>query len=280
MCFSSDNTASDIAQQNRADEVARQARITAGMSKINSVFDGGPMGVNAATSYDPSKTYYNADGSTYSPSAAGAGGYGDGIGGIARRMVDGMGGGASPQDLISQGKLFTGTQTTGGFNDAFYNGQKQAYVDYAQPQADHQAGLAHDQEVYALARSGLLDSLAGQKENSELTRQEDQNRIDIQNQGQNVANQARSNVEQARGNLVSELNATGDDAAAAAGAVRQAQNLYQPVGFSPLGQLFSSFTQGLSSIGSNANNNYGGLFNQLPALFNRGGSGSSSVVTG
>ena len=295
MCFfGGDNTASDIAAQNRADQQARQARITSGMADINNVFDGQKSGSGVATSYDPSKTYYMADGTQYAPYKAGtSGGPFNGapgtIGGILEGVFNGLGGRTGtptaasgvegdPNQLAKEGKLFTGVTSTGGFNDDFYNKQKQAYIDYAQPQADHQAGLAKDQMVYALSRSGLLDSMAGQKENSEFGLAQDQNRIDINNQAQNVENDARSRVENARGNLVSELNATGDDAAAAAGAVRQSQTLYQPVGYSPLGNMFSTFTQGLSNIGSNAQNNYSGLISQLPALFGGGGGGSSRVV--
>ena len=211
MCFSAlfgggDNSANDIAQQQRADEVARQQRIKDGMASINNVFD----------------------------------------------------------------------NPTTGFTPAFYAKQGQAYTDYATPQVQHDYGLAKDQEVYSLARSGLLDSTAGQKTNSELSYTNDKALTDIANQAQNTENAARSNVEQTRGNLVAELNASGDNAAAAAGAVRQAQNLYQPVGFSPLGNAFQGFTSGLAAIGSNSGNNYQGFFNQSPSLF--GGGNASTLV--
>lgn len=275
MCFGGgDNSANDIAQQDRADEVARQGRITSGMQKINNVFNGTTTGDGVATgAYDPTKTYYNADGSAYSstPSA----GSGSGLGGLF--------GGApaqTPQSLINSGQLYTGTKTTGGFGDDFYNGQKQAYLDYADPQIDHQYGLAKDQTVYALDRSGLLDSLAGQKQNAELSTTNDQARLDAANEGQNVENQARSNVESTRSNLVAQLNATGDDQAAADAATRSAQSLYQPQGFSPLGNAFASFTSGLSNIGANSGNQYSGLINMLPTLFGGKSGASSTVVSG
>lgn len=292
MCFGGDNTASDIAQQQRQDETARQARIASGMSDIDRIFSGSSAGTGVATSYDPSKTYYNADGSVYKaagPNTTGAlGAYGGTPGGLQFANLFGVPGysaATSPEDLIKAGKLYTGVSNTGGFDDAFYAKQGQGYEDYALPQIDHQYGLAKDQEVYALARSGLLDSTAGQNENSELSRTNDQARIDVGNQAQNYENQSRSNVEQVRSNLVSELNATGDDQAAAAAATRQAQNLYQPVGYSPLGDAFATFTSGLSNIGANAGNNYAGLLGRgggagLPALFGGASRGSSSIVSG
>lgn len=189
MCFGGDGGAGDIAKSQRADELARQARIASGMARINSIFD------------DPNT----------------------------------------------------------GFNDAYYDRIRQGYVDYAMPQLEKSFGRARDQLIYALDRSGLLSSSAAIDKNAELGQEFDQNRIDITNKGFDVAKNARQNVEQARGSIVSQLNATGDDQAAANAAIRQSQALSMPQGYSPLGQLFLNFTSGLSQIGSNARNDYSGL---------------------
>ena len=267
MCFGGDGGAGAIAQQQRADEVARQARIKTGMDKINSIFDGSATGATGvATSYDPSKTYYYADGKAYVPATAnsffGAGNLG-----------------VTPSDLIKQGKLFTTQVKSGGFGDDYYQRQANNYSAYATPQLDRAYGLAKNDMVYALDRSGILQSKAAIDKNTELTDQFDQSRLDIANKAQDLANQSRQNVENVRSNLVTQLNATGDDQAAANGALRQAQALSQPqTAYSPLSNLFSSFSQGLSTIGSNSRNNYGGFFGSggLSGLFSSGG--SSKVV--
>ena len=201
MCFGGDGGAGEIAQQQRADEYARQARIAAGMQKINDTFS--------------------------------------------------------------------------AFGDDYYNKRAQDYTDYATPQLDRQYGLAKDNMIYALDRSGILQSSAAQKKNAELSNDFDQSRIDIAGKAQDTANTARSNVETTRGTLVNQLNATGDDSAAAAAAVRQATALNQPTGFSPLGQLFANFTSGLASIGSNASNSYSGLASRIGGLFSNSNSSSS-----
>ena len=55
----------------RADEEARQQRIRQGTERINSIFDGQTTGTGAATgAFDPTKTYYNADGSVWKPGAS------------------------------------------------------------------------------------------------------------------------------------------------------------------------------------------------------------------
>ena len=97
MCFPKDKTASRMAAQQRADELARQSRIQSGMSEIDRIF-------------------------------------------------------------------------SGQFNPEFYAKQRQAYLDFATPQLDRQYGDTKDQLVYALSRSGLLDSSAGQTENANLSR--------------------------------------------------------------------------------------------------------------
>ena len=205
MCFGGDGGAGELAQQQRADEVARQNRIKAGMSRINDIF--------------------------------------------------------------------------GQFGDPYYQKQAQAYRDYATPQLDRAYGLTKDNLIYALDRSGILQSSAAINKNKELTNEFDQSRLDIANKAQDTANQARQNVEGVRSNIVNQLNATGDDQAAANTAIRQAQALNQPqTAYSPLTGLFASFANGLQQIGSNARNGYGGFFgNSGGGLFSNSG-GSSRVV--
>lgn len=271
MCFGGGGS-NQIAQQQRSDEVARQDRIRVGMGSIARAFDGGQTGVGAATSYDPSKTYYNSDGSTYSQNSGGFGGFG-GLGGGGHSF------GVTPDQLIKQGKLFTGTQHSGGFDDAFYAKRAADYSAYAMPEVDRQAALEHKDLIYALSRTGNLDSSAAIDKNADLNAEENKQRINVANAGLDSANQLRSQVENTRGNVVAELNATGDNSAAAASALRQVQGLNQPAGFSPIGNLFSSFANSVANIGSRAGNGYSGFVGNGgmgPALF--GGSGNSQRV--
>jgi hypothetical protein len=76
----------------------------------------------------------------------------------------------------------------------------------------------------------------------ELQRQYNDNRAQIAAQGLDAANQARSQVEQNRSELLAQLNATSDPAAASASAVNRAGILAQQQSFSPLGQLFANTT--------------------------------------
>ena len=168
----------------------------------------------------------------------------------------------------------------GSFTPEFYAKQRQAYMDYATPQLDRQYGQTKDDLVYALSRAGLLDSSAGQAENANLARAYDRNRIDLAGKAMDVENTARANVEGARSGLVSTLNATGDDANAAATALRQSQNLSMPQGYSPLSGLFADVSGAIARIGSNARNDYSGLARSIGGLFKSGGRGSQTVGGG
>lgn len=147
----------------------------------------------------------------------------------------------------------------GGFNDAFYKQRANNYVDYAMPQLERQATSTRDSLIYALSRAGNLDSSAAIKRNADLTEEANQQRIGIANTGLDQANTLRGQVENTRSGVVSQLNATGDSSAASDAALRSAQGLYQPAGYSPLGNVFASFAQTLAGIGSNAGNGYGGF---------------------
>lgn len=165
------------------------------------------------------------------------------------------------------------------FNDDFFAGRQKAYVDYAQPTLDRQTSDARRQLIYALSRNGNLDSSAANMKNTELDRDANEASINIANTGLDQANQARTQVEQAREGVVSQLNATGDDSAASAAALRQSQALAQPQGFGPLGQLFGNFLSGIANITSNSNNGYSGLFGPAtPGYAGASGNGSQRIV--
>lgn len=269
---------SDEAAQARADENARQARIRAGTSRINTIFDGGTTTSGAVTgAYDPTKTYYNADGSVWTPTAApttpapaanGAlgngphranyGGGGARNGGIGVSAgVDGRGGSVrtnpfsrvqTPEQQFAAAEkngLFGTKTTTPGFDDAFYTGRRDAYTNYAMPQLDQQNSDASKQLTFSLDRGGLLDSSVRGQKLSDLQRLYDTNKQAVADKALSYETSARNSVEDARSNLISTLNATGDAEGAATSALARSQALSAPAAYDPLGQLFTDFTNGL-----------------------------------
>jgi hypothetical protein len=210
---SSDNSA-QIAAQARADEQQRQATIRDGTARINALFDGTP--------YTPATSATAASG--------------------------GRGGGKEDGTAVDSTPFDNGGFT--GFNDAFYNGRQQAYLDYALPQLDQQEAEARKKLVFALDRQGQLNSSTRAEREAELQRLTDSNRQGIYANAQGSANDARTNVEAARGDLINMLNTTGDVQGTVSNALSRATAMSQPTQFSPLSSMFDNFT---SALGTQAN---------------------------
>jgi len=214
----------DEAKQARKDEEARQARIRAGTARVNSIFDGGNVAtgaLDAGATFDPNATYYNPDGTVYS---GGSGGFGK---------------------AAKAGQLFSGVTPETGFNDDFFNGLKQSYLDYADPQLEDQYNDANKQLTFSLARSGNLDSSARAEKEADLGKLYDTQKRAVADKALGYETSSRNAVEDARANLLSTLNATGDQQGAVNSALARASALSQPPAYDPLGQLFVDFTNGL-----------------------------------
>ncbi|MGO3933454.1 hypothetical protein [Rhodopseudomonas pseudopalustris] len=247
-----DNSA-QIAAQARQDEQARQAKIRDGTARINSMFDGTPYAPIAA----PAPQMSIGDAKAFVATGGAAGGPTP----------------AAPAAPFDNGGF-------GGFTDDFYNGRRDAYLKYALPQLDQQAGEARKQLTFSLARSNLLDSSTRAEKEAEFQRTFDAARQGVHDNANAAANETRSNVESARADLIKMLTASGDTEGAVNSALSRAQSLSQPTPFSPLSSVFANFTSalGAQAAAERAQAYSGGV---VKAPFNTGlfGSGSSVKVS-
>lgn len=157
---------------------------------------------------------------------------------------------ARADEEARQARIREGTasidQTFTQFDDDYFGGLRDSFVGYARPQLDEQMGDARKQLTFSLARSGNLDSSTRGEQSADLQKTYDLNLQDITDQGREFETTARNNVEQARGDLVSQLQLTGDNTGAANAALSRAKALSTPPPFSPIGQLFQDSTAMLS----------------------------------
>lgn len=253
------------AAQARADEQERQQRIREGTSRINSIFDGATVVDNklsASAAFDPNGRYFLEDGTAWAPTPQQAP---QSLSSIFTTDANGNtlsgpnaapdqpaqapsdGGAAEFAKLASEGKLYGGTKQTQGFNDEFFQGRRQAYLDYATPQLEDQYGKAQKELTFALDRSGLLDSSVRGQKAGDLQKLYDTQKQQVADQALTQENEARTAVEDARSNLVATLNATGDAQGAANSAIARAGALSKPGTFNPLSNLFADFTSGLGT---------------------------------
>jgi hypothetical protein len=91
----------------------------------------------------------------------------------------------------------------------------------------------------------LLDSSARGEKLGDLQKLYDTQKQAVADKALSYETSARNSVEDARANLIQTLNATGDAEGAANSALARSQALSQPDAYSPLGQLFTDFTNGL-----------------------------------
>lgn len=131
------------------------------------------------------------------------------------------------------------------FTDDFYNQRAQAYTNYANPQLSDQFADAKKQLTYFLDRNNTLDSTIRAQKEAELQKQYDLNRRAIADSALGYENQARTNVEGARADLIRTLSSTADDQAAVNQALTRSQTLTAPDTYQPLSDLFAKFTAGL-----------------------------------
>lgn len=241
------------ADRARAEEEDRQKGIRAGTARINQIFDGTGKGINVPTAIDPSRTYYDQNGLVFDPTGRMArmgGGGGTGLFGTGGGGDDAARKKAAYEQAAASGELFSDRQSTGnGFDDNFYAGRKQAYLDYANPQLEKQREDAARELTFSLARSGNLDSSARVTKETQLADLFGQRSREVGQQAVQQEADARNAVEGARGDLITMLQATGDAEGAANSAIQRSKALSMTPAYSPLGQLFTDFT---STLGTQA----------------------------
>ena len=186
---------------------------------------------------------------------------------------------AAQAEKARQARINTGmdqiNQQFSQFDDPYYDAQAKAYSDYYNPQIDKQYSDARQQLILKLGQSGLINSSEGARQLSNLDYNYNNQKTAAANSAVTYGSQARTQVENARTQLINELNASADPAAAAASSTALVSSLATPPAFSPIGSLFASATPGLEQQAGLPNqfNPYG---NSGPSV--GGGSGGSSTI--
>jgi hypothetical protein len=164
------------------------------------------------------------------------------------------------QEIDRQNRITQGTgqinATFAGYNDPFYDGIKQRYLDAYYPQIDKQYKDGQEQTTFGLSRQGLLDSSVGAQQSAKLLEAFQQARLSAADRAQGAANTMRGNIEGARADALSLLSSTADPATAAAVAASRAKAASQPAAYDVLGNIFGQ-TTGLIMNNEIARNQYG-----------------------
>lgn len=134
-----------------------------------------------------------------------------------------------------------------GFDDAFYDNRRQAYLDFAKPTVTDQYEDAFKQLTLALADSNLLNSSAGARRRADLLKKKGEYERQIAGKANEYANTARSQVESAKSDLRSQNMNIANPTLVAANAAQRAKSLNEVPVFDPLVNLFAGAAEGLST---------------------------------
>jgi hypothetical protein len=133
------------------------------------------------------------------------------------------------------------------FNDEFFAGRNQGYIDYALPQLNEQSADATKQLAFSLERRGALDSSSRSGLEAELNKKRALAETGIRDQARDYETEARGAVENTRNGLIDMLTATGDASRAVNNATTQASLLSKVPAYNPISSLFADFTAGLGA---------------------------------
>ena len=274
---------SSAAKEANRMEQERQARITAAVNAINDIFDpkAYKQGINAATEFDPNKTYYNKDGSVFDAqkkfSLPSTGNLRDNIILEMMKLPDRI---ANPWDMdkinkaIANGELYTGYETVQPENtrEKLYDEQQQAVYDLNAKSVNDQYADAERTNRFALARNGLLGGSADVESNANLQEKTNEGLIQAQALGQQAASSLRTADEQSKQSLISMAQSGIDTGTAQQMATAQlnsnAQSALGQRGGATIGNLFDNLGQAYLNrqIMNAANNGYNWYNNQYGNL--------------
>lgn len=151
------------------------------------------------------------------------------------------------QQRIREGTTRVNTIFDSQFDDDFFSGQQQRYIDYAMPQVEDQKAKAGKELLFAMDRAGQTEGSARADLSGELQKRFDLQAQKVRDDGLAYGTQSRTQVEGARSDLIAMLNATGDAEGAAQSAIARSAALSQPAAYSPIGSLFADFTGALGT---------------------------------
>ena len=284
---------SSAAKEANRMEQDRQARIAASINAINDIFDpkAYKQGTNAATAFDPSKTYYNKDGSVFDAqknfSLPTTGNLRDNL---IYKIANLPGQMSNPWDMdkinksIANGELYTGYETVTPENsrEKLYDEQQQAVYDLNAKAVKDQYADAERANRFGLARNGLLGGSSNIESNALLQEKNNEGLIQAQALGQQSASALRTSDEQAKQSLIATAQSGIDTGTAQQMAAAQlnsnAQSALGQRGGATIGSLFDNLgqaylTRQLLQASNNGYNLYNNQYGNSSAR-NRGDQGS------
>lgn len=265
-------------------EQERQARVDAAVKAINDIFDPQPYVTvdldNRVTSYDPSQTYYLADGSVFDPTstrtetyrykpyvAANRSEYGYKTGTRTVSYLDWD----KIDNAIASGALYGSKTVIPDGREKLYEDQRDAVYEINSREVNRQYGDAERNNRFGLARHGLMGGSADVDSNARLQEITNEGLMKASGIADSAAASLRAKDESARQNLISMAQSGIDTGTAQKMAMESLDSTSQEAQSARSGASVGDLFGGLSQAYLRYNNLNGSGTN----LFNTGNQGSS-----
>ena len=266
-------------------EAERQARVQAAVDAINAIFDPKPYVTadldNKVTSYDPSQTYYLADGTVFDPMSTRTETYRKRPMTSVNRNENGYITGTRTvtyldwdkiNNAIQSGSLYGSKTVTPDSREKLYDEQEQAVYDLNAKEVNDQYANAERANRFALARNGLLGGSADVDSNANLQEKTNEGLVQAKALGQQAASDLRTADEQSKQSLIAMAQSGIDTGTAQQMAQAQlnanAQSALGQRGGATIGNLFDNLSQAyltrqIMQAANNGYNLYGNNYNNL-----------------
>ena len=266
-------------------EAERQARVQAAVDAINAIFDPKPYVTadldNKVTSYDPSQTYYLADGTVFDPMSTRTETYRKRPMTSVNRDENGYITGTRTvsyldwdkiNNAIQSGSLYGSKTVTPDSREKLYDEQEQAVYDLNAKEVNDQYADAERANRFALARNGLLGGSSDVESNANLQEKTNEGLVQAKALGQQAASDLRTADEQSKQSLIAMAQSGIDTGTAQQMAQAQlnanAQSALGQRGGATIGNLFDNLSQAyltrqIMQAANNGYNLYGNNYNNL-----------------
>ena len=276
-------------------ERERQARVRAAVDAINAIFDPKPyttVDKNSVVTggYDPTKTYYLADGTVFDPMSTRTETYRKRPMTSVNRDENGYITGTRTvtyldwnkiNNAIASGSLYNGlTTVTPDSREKLYDEQEQAVYDLNAKEVNDQYADAERANRFGLARNGLLGGSSDVESNANLQEKTNEGLIQARALGQQAASDLRTADEQSKQSLIAMAQSGIDTGTAQQMAAAQlnanAQSALGRRGGATIGDLFDNLSQAyltrqIMQAANNGYNLYGNNYNNLSTSKSYGG---------
>jgi hypothetical protein len=234
------NLQKEQAEEARAKDAARQARISTGLEAIKNAFQGNPIYETRTVNVPASQQVTGTPATTRQERFQRQTGNGGMVNDYRTVRVPGTQQTVAVPASTRSEQVFTGRRS-GGIDDNFYNQYNQGVTDYLLPQVTDQYTDAKKKTEFDLARAGTSKSSAANETFADLAKQKENQEADVRKTADTATGALRTRVANEQAKLQAQLYATENPDVASDQALAAVKNIsLDTPAISALGDVFKT----------------------------------------